>query len=264
MYELTARDFPIYAGVEPEEYTGRADRNNLYGRKEKAMKAERIIEVGPEEELPPRMRKAEKRERFTRRYGLALAAAMGLAFWSMLLCIVTGAVVHSRTEKTVRADTEAEMRASFQAYLDRQAEEAAAARFLSGEASFEAAVQELGDSFDELIAAYAQDFGLREDALHGLGWTFIARYVTASSEFGKTPEEIIGKKGAWEGSVAGHAVRDQDTAIAMEIAREYLSGHYPDGWTPGMTFGSREAGGGWVARNEFITGPNTMYWRYGK
>ena len=78
------------------------------------------------------------------------------------------------------------------------------------------------------------------------------------------PEEIIGKKGAWEGSVAGHAVRDQDTAIAMEIAREYLSGHYPDGWTPGMTFGSREAGGGWVARNEFITGPNTMYWRYGK
>lgn len=261
MYEITARDFPLWAGEEQKAYTGKAYRNNLYGRK-KSVKAERIIEIAPADELPPRMQRTDRREDLKRRYGLSLLAAMALCFWSMLLCLVTGAVVHSRTEKAVRAEVESEMRAGFQAYLDEREAEAAASRFLSGEASFEAAVQEFAGNFDELIATYAMDFGLRQDALYALGWTYVARCQAASTEFGKTPEEIISKKGAWEGQPAGHAVRDQDTAIATEIAREYLSGHYPDGWTPGMTFGSREAGGGWVARNEFITGPNTVYWRY--
>ena len=202
----------------------------------------------------------------------------------MVGCCVTGVIVRKRTTKQATAaalawvaegfhdymdgkDTDAAtavLVAGLQDFLNWQAEEARKAEFLSGDASFEAAVEDLADCFDELIATYAMEFGLSEDGLRTLGWTFIARVIAASSEFGKTPQEIIEKPGAWEGKVVGHAVRPQDTALTREIARDYLSGNYPDGFTPAMTFGTREAGGGFVARNEFQTGPNTMYWRYGK
>ena len=211
----------------------------------------------PTPQVPIRHRIMSKQE-FERRYGLLLLLAAAFTIYSVLL----SAWVSHRTELRVRDEVAAEMRADFQGYLDQMAEDQRASQFLSGDASFEAAVVAFADQFDELIANYAIDYGLNRDGLYTIGWTYVARCAKASSEFGKTPEEIISKPGAWEGNVIGHAVRDQDTAIAQDIAREYLSGHYPDNWTPDMTFGNREAGGGFVARNQFITGPNTVYWRY--
>ncbi len=199
-------------------------------------------------------------EKLIRKYGIALLAAVLFTLYTLLLCWS----VSARTEKRVRAETEAEMRAGFQRYLDQMERDAAAETFLTGDESLEAAARELADCMDELIATYAMDFGVSEDGLYTLGWTYIARVITASSEFGKTPQEIIERSGAWEGQVMGHPVRNQDTQIAYEIAFDYLSGKYPDGFTKNLTFGARERNGGFVARNEFITGPDTVYWRYGK
>lgn len=216
----------------------------------------------PEIPKEPKTRRFFDPQDFTRRYGILLVIAAAFTIYTICL----SAIVEHRTEKRVtREVTEAvtsELRRDFQAYLDQQEEDRKAAQFLTGDASKEAAVEELAGWFDELISTYAQDFGLREDALYGLGWTFIARYMTASPEFGVTPQEIIERANAWEGKVVGHGVRNQDTEIARSIARDFLNGNYPDGWTQNMVFGSREAGGGWVARTEYKTGPNTAYWRY--
>lgn len=196
--------------------------------------------------------------------GIAIIVLFAWAVTMMIGCITTGLIVRRKTTDRVTAEVTSQLRAGFQDYLNQVEAEQKKNSFLAGEASLEAAIIDLADSFDELLAVYSMEFGVTEDGCRTVGWVFIARLITGSSEFGKTPQEIIEKKGAWEGKVVGHAVRDQDTALAREIAREYLTGHYPDGFTPNMTFGAREAGGGFVARTEFITGPNTVYWRYGK
>lgn len=176
--------------------------------------------------------------------------------------VIVSAVTERRVSKEVRQTVEAEMRQGFAVYLEQQEEKQRADSFLTGDASREAAAVELADCFDELIATYAMDYGVNEQGLNTLGWVFIARVIQASSEFGRTPQEIVSKSGAWEGKVVGHAVRNQDTQLALKIAQDYLNGNYPDDFTPDMTFGDREKNGGFVARNEFITGPNTVYWRY--
>ena len=176
--------------------------------------------------------------------------------------VVVSAVTERRVSREVRQTVESEMRNGFALYLEQQEEKQRAESFLTGDASREAAIADLADCFDELIATYAMDYNVNEQGLNTLGWVFIARVIKASSEFGRSPQEIILKSGAWEGQVVGHAVRNQDTQIALQIARDYLNGNYPDDFTPDMTFGDREKNGGFVARNEFITGPNTVYWRY--
>ena len=198
-------------------------------------------------------------EKIWNRYRVTLVAVSCLFAWTIVTCGATGAIVRHNTTKRVTEEVQSEMRASFQQYLDQQEEERRAAQFLSGDASREAAINELADCMDELIATYRLDYGVTEDGARTLGWVFIARVITNSTEFGKSPQEILERPGAWEGKVIGHAVRDQDTALAREIASEYLNGHYPDGFTGNMTFCNREAAGGIVARDQFITGPNTNY-----
>ena len=240
MYELTARDFPVYAGVEPEEYSGRHYRNNLYGKKAQGMRAERIIEIGPADELPPRMRMAEKRERFTRRYGLALALAMCLGFWSMLLCIVTGAVVHSRTEKAVRAEVESEMRASFQAYLDEREEEAAAARFLSGEASREAAISQASDAVAAVISKLSTDAQKATEAACMLARVMNPAYPNSFEEVAAQPQQWM----FYDGS--DKTFSQHDWEIAESIVRPYMeSGIIPNGLSAEMVYGS------W-SQNDFV------------
>lgn len=193
-----------------------------------------------------------------RRYGITVVAIGLLALWTVITCCITAYHV----KKTVTEELTHQFRGYTQQWIDEQEQQRMAAELITGDESFEMAVNDFADKFDELIATYSMDYGLKDDALHTLGWVFIARVIQASGEFGKTPEEIISKSGAWEGNVIGHAVRPQDTKIATEIARAYLSGEYPDGFTPNMVFFTREANGGGVARDQFITSSKTVYWRW--
>ena len=59
-------------------------------------------------------------------------------------------------------------------------------------------------------------------------------------------------------------VDSQDTELAREIVRAFLSGQYPDNFTTALTFFNREADGKIIARNEIYTGPYTTYWWFGK
>ncbi len=199
-----------------------------------------------------------------KRYGLALLAALMLWGWTSTACAITANRVRKETEERVRAEVTSELRAGFQQYLDDQELQQKQEQFLSGDKSFENAVEELAEPMSHVIAAYAMEFGVNQEGLNTIGWSFCARLAKNSTEFGKTPTEILEKAGAWEGGVVGHATRPQDLELSKEIARDYLSGKYPDGYTTDLTFFTRETGGKIIARNEFKTGPYTVYWYYGK
>ena len=201
---------------------------------------------------------------FKIRNGIGLILLFAWAASMMIGCCITGVIVRHNTTERVTAEVTSELRNGFQEYLDRQEQERKAAQFLTGDASLEAAVEGLAVPLSQIIATYAMDYGVTQEGLTTIGWVFCARYAKDSTEFGRTPQEILEKAGAWEGKVVGHATRPQDLELAREIARAFLSGQYPDGFTTALTFFVREAGGKIIARNEFYTGPYTIYWWFGK
>lgn len=253
MYELTARDFPIYAAVEPREHSGY--RNNLYGRKAKTMKAERIIEVGPEQELPRRMRQADRREKMKKRYGLSLMLMMALGFWSMLLCVVTGAVVHSRTEKTVRAEMEAANAQALADYDEAQRMEQSKQYFLSGEASREAAINQATDAVAAVISKLSTDAQKATEAACMLARVMNPAYPNSFEEVAAQPQQWM----FYDGSDKTFSQRDRE--IAESIVRPYMeSGIIPNGLTADMVYGSWSTND-FVLRDSYQSTATMHTWR---
>ena len=215
-------------------------------------------------EWKPRPTWDDRFHNFKRRNGLALILVMIWGLSLFLACAITATVVRNNTAQETEDRVRSEMRRDFQNYLDQLNEEASAAAFLTGDASFEAAVEALAEPMSYVIATYAQDYSVTQEGQKTIGWVFCGRSAKNSTEFGKTPQEILEKANAWEGKVVGHARRPQDIELAREIARDFLKGSYPDGYTTDLTFFTREAGGKIIARNEFYTGPYTTYWWWGK
>lgn len=77
---------------------------------------------------------------FLRRYGVAIVAAVTLVLYTVSVYLIVSTIVRHNTTVIVTEQVTAELRASFQQYLDEQEAEANRARFLSGEASRQAAI----------------------------------------------------------------------------------------------------------------------------
>lgn len=217
----------------------------------------------PPRQSPPRFNLQDWIRDFKIRNGIGLILLFVWAASMMIGCCITGVIVRHNTTERVTAEVTSQLRQDFQRYLDQMEQDQKAAQFLTGDASFEAAVEGLAVPMAQVIATYAQDYGVTQEGLYTIGWVFCARYARNSTEFGKTPQEILEKDRAWEGNVVGHAVRPQDTELAREIARAFLSGEYPNDYTTALTFFNRE-GTKIIARNELFTGPYTKYWWIGK
>ena len=217
----------------------------------------------PPRQSPPRFNMQDWIRDFKIRNGIGLILLFVWAASMMIGCCITGVIVRHNTTERVTAEVTSQLRQDFQRYLDQMEQDQKAAQFLTGDASFEAAVEGLAVPMAQVIATYAQDYGVTQEGLYTIGWVFCARYARNSTEFGKTPQEILEKDRAWEGNVVGHAVRPQDTELAREIARAFLSGEYPNDYTTALTFFNRE-GTKIIARNELFTGPYTKYWWMGK
>lgn len=224
---------------------------------------------------------------FKKRNGIALILILAWAVSMIAACLITGAIVKHNTSEAVTEELTHYWRGQMQEKQDyitvlesiiqkRNAEivltdeeqtvfrEITGEGILTGEKSREAAVDNLAEQMAYVISTYSQDYGVTQEGLYTIGWVFCARDAQHSSEFGKTPQEILEKPLAWEGKVVGHATRSQDRELAREIARDYLDGNYPDNYTTALTFFNREPGGKIIARNELQTSPYTIYWWFGK
>lgn len=200
---------------------------------------------------------------FKIRNGIGLILLFVWAASMMIGCITTGVIVRRNTTERVTAEVTSKLRNDFQNYLDQMEQEQKASQFLSGEASKQAAIDELTDKLDNLIATYRQDLGVSEEGAYGVGYCVIARLVTGGW-FGSSIDEVLNKAGQWEGDFKDHPVRNEDTVIARKIATDFYNGIYPDGFTADLVYMKREADGRVTLRNEYLTGPDTVYWRYTK
>ena len=224
---------------------------------------------------------------FKKRNGIALILILAWAASMIAACLITGAIVKHNTSEAVTEELTHHWRGQMQEKQDRISmlesivvklnngsilteeerpvfKAITGEKLLTGEESREAAVESLAEQMAHVIATYSQDYGVTQEGLNTIGWVFCARDAQHSSEFGKTPQEILEKPLAWEGNVIGHATRSQDRELAREIARDYMDGNYPDNYTTALTFFNREPGGKIIARNELQTGPYTTYWWFGK
>ena len=116
-----------------------------------------------------------RKHRFIKRYTLAAIFIAALIVWTVVSCSITAAIVRKNTTKEVTQRVEAEMRNSFQTYLDQKEEDKKKENFLTGTESFDAAVDVLVGPMSQILSCYAQEYGITTEGLYTIGWSFCAR-----------------------------------------------------------------------------------------
>ena len=138
MNNLDARAMlQIYAAIEPEDYVRHYEPKRSHVKPEKV--ARKSFGPNAASNEPLRM-KAGKFFRDLWKKGIAFWAAVTI--YTVFVCCITGVIVRNNTTLEVTERVTAEMRQNFSAYLADQEEAASRERFLSGEASLEAAITE--------------------------------------------------------------------------------------------------------------------------
>ena len=195
-------------------------------------------------------------DRFKKRYGLTVAA---IFFWglSMIIgCCVTGAIVHSRTEKRVKAEQAAIYAQMLEAHKEEQAQAQAAEYFLSGEASREAAINKAVDAVAPVIAKLSTDAQKATEAS-----CMLARVMNAS--YPNSFEEVAAQPSQWmfyDGSDKTFTQHDRD--IAESIVRPYMeSGIVPNGLTSDLVYGAWSQND-FVLRDSYQNSAGMTTWRF--
>ena len=193
---------------------------------------------------------------FVRQHGIAIIAAAVFTLYTILL----SAFVDYRAEKRVRAELAQEVQqqiaAGIQAHKDEQQQAQAAEYFLSGQASFEAYVNQEIDAVAPVIAKLNTDAQKYTEAS-----CMLARVMNPG--YPNTFQEVVSQPLQWmfyDGT--DKTFSDHDREIAESLIRPYLeSGKIPDGLTADMVYGA------W-SQNDFVLrddyeGTGTMHtWRY--
>ena len=118
------------------------------------------------------------------------------------------------------------------------------------------AIDKLTDYLDELISGYSMNSNITKEGRYAIGWCFIARLIS------KGREEILNKKAQWQWYSPDNPVRDQDTAIARDVATNYIDRHFPKNFTTDLCFAELKADGSVVLRDTYYTTSDTKFWRY--
>ena len=192
------------------------------------------------------------KKRFVRKYGIVF----GVAIFFTLYTILLSAWVNYKAEKRVRAEVEAEYAQQLQAHKDQMAQEQAAERFLSGDASREAFINQETDAVAAVISKLATDDQKRTEAS-----CMLARVMNPA--YPGTFQEVAEQAQQWplyDGTDKTFSQHDRE--IADSIVRPYIeSGIIPNGLTEDYIYGSWSPSD-YVLRNTWEFGQNTRTWRY--
>ena len=215
--------------------------------------AERIPEIPEIPQKPPvRHRVITAKERFARRYGILLILAAAFTIYTVIL----SAYVNYRAEKRVRAEVEAEYAQQLQAHKDQMAQEQAAERFLSGDASREAFINQETDAVAAVISKLATDDQKRTEAS-----CMLARVMNPA--YPGTFQEVAEQAQQWplyDGSDKTFSQHDRE--IADSIVRPYIeSGIIPNGLTADMIYAAWSPSD-LVLRDSYLNSATMHTWRW--
>lgn len=208
-----------------------------------------------------RMGAEDMMHEFKKRHGIMLILMFAWAASMMLGCCITGVIVRHNTTERVTAEVTTEMRRNFQAYLDQVAQEQQAAAFLSGDASRAAAIQEAKTYMAKSFYGF-KDVVTSDNDYYTIGWNECFR-ASDSGEFRNfnSIEQVVKQKGQYLNYSDENPVVDRLDAIAEEILTAYFNGNWP---TTGEYLYLDWSSGKMIARNEYKTDADTLYWWYGK
>lgn len=215
--------------------------------------AVRTMDETPDRETPPlRHRMTVSQERFVKRYGLAIAVIIGVALYSVLLCVVTGTIVRNNTI----SEMEHEYRAQMQAYIDQQEQERMASALVTGEASRQAGMDLEAREIARVLYGVKDN---SEDDLRTCVWCILNRVDNAG--YPSNIYQVCAQGQQWMGYSTENPVLDNLVKIAREELETWYEGTRPVdssfvylNWTPSRI----------TLRDAWNDGSNTNYWRYGK
>lgn len=196
----------------------------------------------------------ERKYRFVKKYAIAAACLVGLIIWTVVACAITAAVVRKKTTESVTS----ELRAGFQQYLRDQDYQNSAANFLTGEASFEAALDADSEWGARLIYGYLTHGNITTAQAKAIICCVEAR---ANSGYDSSFQNAVRHEKQWQWYSDDNPVRDEDKELVKSVLRDLRQKKYPNGFTDQFIYMEWQPGDV-VLRNEYTTNSKTKYWRY--
>ena len=178
--------------------------------------------------------------------------ALALEGWAVAL------VTERKVTKEVTETVTSELRAGFQQYLDQQERDRQAASFLTGEASFEAALDSDAEWGAKLIYGYLKNGNISRTQAKAIVCCAEAR---ATSGYTGSFEEAVRQAKQWMWYSDDNPVRGEDKQLVKDVLRELRAGRYPDGFTSDYIYMEWNPGD-IVLRNKWEKDSRTKYWRY--
>ena len=170
---------------------------------------------------------------------------------------IVAVYTENRVSKEVRQTVESEMRQGFAVYLEEQEQKRQAENLLTGEASLQAAITELGEKLTVHAAGLRQDRKVTKAGAETYLWVDVARWL--SGLYGDSIDAVL--EGPVENYDKDHPVREEDREIGMRVAEAVMTGNYPNGFTTDLQFAEINADGSVTARSKLKTDSTTVFWR---
>ena len=215
------------------------------------------IEAAPVYEPTSRKHRAiDARERLKRKYGILLIGTFALAAYTMLLCCITGTIVHHNTIYDMEQEIAAEYEARLEAYKAEQAYQLQASHWLSGEASLEAQINKEAD-----LLAKGMQIWKNDRAKGTFIWNALMRME--SSLYPGNLEEILSAPKQYDWWSEKNPITAADRELAISILKDYHAGIWPSDLTiKHIYLEMRDGGNDCVLHTAYDHSGNDNQWRW--
>lgn len=196
-------------------------------------------------------------QRFLKRHGILLASFVFFFVWT-ITCV---SITRNNTTAEVTERLEAQFAAEMEAYKHELEVQHQAESLLVGDASKQAAIQEVATIMAKSFYGH-RNVVTSDNDYYTLGWNEWFR-VASGGEFAnqKSLHDVVSAPNAYMGYSDDNPTPDNMMAIATKICTDYFDGNWP---TTEQFVYLDWSSGKMIARNEYKTTPSTEYWWYGK
>lgn len=190
---------------------------------------------------------------FWRDYKILLVGSLLLTLWTIMTCTITGTIVRHNTEIEVEERVTHEMRGQFQSHLDWQAEQEQAAKFLTGDASRQAQIEEDAEYTAKLMSKYKTKRMKQTVLLNA--WARMK-----SGLYPNTMKAVVSQANQFQFWNESNPVKADDYELAYALLTDLYAGKYPAGFDDKFIYGEWSEND-YVLRDTWEKNSNTNYYR---
>lgn len=189
-------------------------------------------------------------ERFLKRYGILLLALAVLWCDSYITAVITRHNTTLEVTEQLTAQYETDYAAKLQAYKNEQA----AAQFMSGDKSLQAAMDLESDEIARVIGTMKT-----KRMKQTMVWNILVR--VDSPFYPNNVSEVVAQPQQWMFYDEKNPIKDDDKALALEQLKLWHEGRYPAGLSASFVYGEW-SDNDYVLRDTWEKNSKTNYWRF--